>query len=215
MTARFFWAAEGRQGEARERNGEPEDPPPARHLHEPAAEHRAQHVGGGEDGAHDAHVGAEFPRGHHIRDDGVGQNAQAASAQARQAAAADKHLHGHGQAAHRLAQGVQRQGHHDDVLAVVQVADLAVDGHDHGAHQDVGGGNPLHHLHAAQIAHDGGQRRGGDGLGQRVHEHRQQKPCEYECQPAAVHGPVRRVLVRIRAHDVIPRVRCMPSRTPL
>ena len=37
----------------------------------------------------------------------------------------------------------------------------------------------------------------------------------YECQPAAVHGPVQRVLVRIRAHDVIPRVRCMPSRTPL
>ena len=45
---------------------EPEDPAPARHLDEPAAHKRAQHIRHGEHGADDAHVGAELARRHHV-----------------------------------------------------------------------------------------------------------------------------------------------------
>lgn len=177
----------GKQGHG---HREPEDPAPARHLDEPAAHKRAQHIRHGEHGADDAHVGAEFARRHHVGERRLGQDDEATAPEAGDEVAADEHLHVHGQAAHHLARGVQRERRHEQPLAADKVAQLAVDGHDQRRRQDVGSGDPLHDLHAVQVAHDGGQRRGGDGLGKRADEHGEQKPEEHERQRPAVQGVI-------------------------
>ena len=179
----------GKQGHG---HGEPEDPAPARHLDEPAAEQRPQHIRHGEHGADDAHVGAELARRHHVGERRLGQDDEAAAPEAGDEAATDEHLHVHGQAAHHLARRIQRERRHEQTLAADKIAQLAVDGHDQRRRQDVGGGDPLHDLYAVQVTHDGGQRRGGDGLGKRADEHGEQKSEEHERQCPAVQGVIGR-----------------------
>ena len=72
----------------------------------------------------------------------------------------------------------------NSVPAAPQVAELAVDGHDEGGGQQVGRGHPRHVGDAAEVADDGGHRRGHDGLVQGGHEHAGEQRREDQVDPA-------------------------------
>ena len=87
-------------------------------------------------------------------------------------------------AAPRLASGEQPDRDEEQVAAAPQVAELAVDRHDQGGGQQVGGGHPRHVRDAAEVADDGRHRRGDDRLVERGHEHAGEQRREDQVDPA-------------------------------
>jgi hypothetical protein len=117
------------QGQDCQRDGDPEDPPPAGALGEPAAEERPGDRGQGEHPAHQAHVLAAVARRHEVGDRGLGQDDQAATAQALDDSGDDEPVHVRGQATDDRSDEEQHGCHHEHRLAAEQVATLAVDRH--------------------------------------------------------------------------------------
>ena len=166
-------------GGQRERHVEPERPAPAHRVGEESAQQRAGQHGHGVGHAHDAEVERAAARRHHVGHDGLREHHEPAAAQALHGAADHEPFHRRGQRARGRARHEQGQRADEQPFAADEVAHLAVQRHGDGGGQHVGRGHPQHAVHAAQLAHDGGQDGGHDGLVQGPHGHRHQKPREH------------------------------------
>ena len=179
---------QSQDGQPGQGHREPENPAPAQGFHEPAAQQRAEHIRYREHRPHNAQVQTALARRYYIGNGRLRQDDQATTAQTRDEAPRQKHSHVHGKPAHNLAQGVQHQSADQQKLAADDIAHFAVDGHSNSRGQNVGRCDPLHDFHAAQVSHNGGQRSGRNGLGQRTDEHSQQQAGEDECQLPTMNG---------------------------
>src|SRR5690606_23648816 len=152
------------EGDDPDRHVDVEHPAPAQVFGEQSAEQRAEHAGGAEDRAEQALVAPAFAGRDEVADDRHGQHDQPAAAQPLQGAVADQLRHVLGRAAQHGAHQEDHDGDLEQLLAPVLVAQLAPQGGRGGRGQQIGGDHPGQVLQAAEVADDGGQRGGDDGL---------------------------------------------------
>lgn len=189
-----------------DRHVDPEGPAPAGALREPAAEERADDGGDPEERTHRTHVLAALTRRHDVRDDRLGQDHESTAAEALHGAPGDELDERAGEPGAGRAE--REQGDRDDErpAASDDVADLAVQRHDDGDGQDVGGDDPALVLHAVELPDDRGHRGADDRLVERGQEHGRHEGAEDEPDGALGedHGglPVRRVGLERVSHCV-------------
>ena len=161
-----------------ERQVDVEDPAPAGVVDDEPADQRARDAGEAEHRAEVARVAAPLPRGDDIGDDRLRADHQPAATDALQGPERDELPH----VLRQPAQGRADQEHHDreqeDLLAAVEVAELAVDRRRDGRGQQVGRHHPRQLGEPAQLADDRRQRRRDDRLVERGQHHGQHQPCE-------------------------------------
>lgn len=156
----------GDHGERDEPDGEVdvEDPAPGQVVDEQSAEQRAEHAGRTEDRAEEALVLAAFPGRDDVADDRHRQHDQPAASEALQGAEADELGHVLGEAAEGRADEEEDDGVLEELLSPVLVAELAPQRGGRGGGEHVGGDDPGEVGHAAELADDGRQGGGDDGL---------------------------------------------------
>ena len=169
----------GERGDA-DRQVDVEDPAPAQGGGEETAEQRSDHAGQSEHGAEQPLVAAAVARGHDVADRCHGADQEPPAAESLERAERNQLGQGLSDAAQRRAdeEDDQRDLQHD--LAAVEVAELAVHRGDRGLGQQVGGHHPRDVAEAAEVADDGRQRGGHDGLVQRRHQQHQHQSGEYD-----------------------------------
>src|SRR5690606_19104439 len=113
-------------GEQSERDVDPERPAPARALGEPAAEQRPGDRGDGEDRAHDAHVLAPLTGGDDVGDGRLGQDDEAATAEALDGTGDDERRHAARERADDGPHHEEPDRREEQRLAPDEVTDLAV-----------------------------------------------------------------------------------------
>ena len=131
-----------------------------------------------------AHVLGPLPGRHDVGDDRLRQDHQPAAAEPLHAPPDDEPREVRRQRGTDARHGEQADRDEEEVAAAPQVAELAVDRHDQGGGQQVGGGHPRHVRDAAEVAHDRRHRRRDDRLVQGRHEHAGEQCGEDEVDPA-------------------------------
>ena len=96
-----------------------------------------------------------------------------AAADPLQAAGQDEDEHGRRQGTGDRAEDEHRDGDQDGDPPAVSVAELPVEGRHGGGGEEIDGHHPGQVLEVAELAADGRQRRGDDGLVERCEQHRQ------------------------------------------
>jgi hypothetical protein len=174
------------QRQGTDRHVEVEDPPPAGVLGEEAAEQRADDGRDGEDSPEQALVLAPLPGLDHVADDRLGADHEPTGPEALQGTEGDQHVE-------RLADpGQGRADEEDDdrrleeLLAPVEVAELAPQRRGHRRGQQVGGDDPGDVGGAAEVADDGGQRRRHHRLVEGGEQHAQHEGADDDEHPPAV-----------------------------
>ncbi len=142
---------------------------------EEAAGDRAEHARGGEDGHEVAGVLGALARGDDVADDREHQGEQAAGAEALHGAERREHVHRGGERARGRADDEHRDREQEQLLAAVEVAELAVDRRGDRRGDQVGRRHPGLDREAVQVVGDGADRRTDDGLVERREEHAQQQ----------------------------------------
>ena len=164
-----------------DRHVDQEDPAPAGDPHdrllagEEAAGHRAQHARGGEDGHEVAGVLGALARGDDVADDREHQGEQAAGAETLHGAQCGEHVHRGGERACGRADDEHGDREQEQLLAAVEVAELAVDRRGDGRGDQVGRRHPRLDRQTVQVVGDGADRGTDDGLVERGEEHAQQQ----------------------------------------
>jgi hypothetical protein len=169
----------GHDGEGRDadRHVDEEDPAPAVDAQDAAlageepADDRAEHGCRAEHGEEVALVLGALARGNDVADDRQRQREQAAGAQTLHRAVERERAHRGGERAQHGPEDEQRDGDDEQLLAAVDVAELAVERRDDRRGDEVGGGRPGLVVQALEVVGDGPDGRGDDGLVERGEEH--------------------------------------------
>ena len=122
------------------------------------------HVGDAEDDAEVAHVPAPLPGRHDVAHDGLGADHQPAGPDALNGPEGDELDHGLGQSGQHGADQEDHDGQLEEALAAVEVAELSPQRRGDAGGQQVGGDHPREVVEPVQVAGDGRERRGHDGL---------------------------------------------------
>jgi hypothetical protein len=160
-----------------------EDPAPGGVVDEEAAEQGPGHRGQSKDGAEVAHVAAALAGGDDVADDRLRTDHQAPGTDALEGPEADQLGHVLGEPAEHRSDQEDDDRALEDALAPVQVSDLPVERCRDRRGEDVRGHHPRELGEAAQVAHDGGQCGGDDGLVERGDQHRQHQGAEHHHEP--------------------------------
>lgn len=163
------------EGDRAERHVDVEDPAPAEVLGEDAAEQRSEDAGGAEDGAEQPLVAAALAGWHEVADDRHGEHHQPAAAQSLQGAETDELRHVLGDAAEHRAYQEDRDGQLEQLLPPVLVAEFAPERGGRRGGEEVGGHHPGEVVEPAEVADDGRQGGGDDGLVEGGQQHAQQQ----------------------------------------
>ena len=177
-------AAQGRQGDGSHRDVEVEDPAPAGVVDHQPAEQRADRRGDGEGGGDVALVTATLTWRDQVADRGHGQRHETAGGRALDAPQDDQLGHVLRQAAQRRGSDECRQGDLDQTLVAVPIAELAPQRRGGGRRHDVHAHQPRHVAQVAEVAGDGRQTGGEDGLVEDGGEHGQDQGGEPHPHPA-------------------------------
>src|ERR1019366_5220906 len=152
------------QGGDADGNVDVEDPAPGGVVDEEAAEQRPGHRGQSKDGAEVPHVAAALAGGDDVARDLPGAYEKSPCADALEGPEPDQLDHVLGEPAEHGSDQEDDDRALKDALAPVEVADLSVQRRGDRRGEDVGGHHPGELGEAAQVAHDGGQGGGDDGL---------------------------------------------------
>ena len=138
-----------------------------------AAEHRTAEARRHPDAPHIGLVAAALTRRGRVAENGLRQGENAAAADPLQAAGEDErdHVGRNGAGGGAGDENPDAREHHG--APPVDVAELPVERRDHGGGQQIGRDHPRQQFKIAEIAPDGRQRGGDDGLVERGQEHRQ------------------------------------------
>ncbi len=164
------------RGEA-DRHVDEEDPAPAGDAEqvvaagEEAADERAEHARRPEHRHEVAGVLGALARRDDVADDREHEREQAARAEALEGTERRELRHRRRERAERRAEDEHRDREHEELLAPVEVAELAVDRRRDGAGDQVGGRHPGLHRQPLQVVGDGADRRADDGLVEGTEEH--------------------------------------------
>ena len=163
-----------------QRDVDEEDPAPGELVDEEAAEQRPDDAGDGEDGAEVALVLAAVDRRDDVADDDEGEGHEPAAAEALDRPGADQLPHLLGEAGQQRADQEDDDREHVDRPAAVDVADLPVERGRGGRGEQVGGHDPRDVGDAAEVADDGRQRGGDDGLVERGEQRARHEPAQHD-----------------------------------
>ncbi len=155
-----------------------EHPTPAQMLGEQSAQQRPEHTGGAEDGPEQPLVAPAFTRGDEVPHDGHGQHHESAAAQPLKRPEPDELRHVLGHAAQRRPDEEDDDGGLEEPFAPVLVAEFAPQRGGRGGREQIRRDHPGQMIHAAQIADDGGQRGGHDGLVEGGEQHPEQQGAD-------------------------------------
>ena len=138
---------------------------------EEAADDRAEHARGAEDGEEVALVLGALPRRHDVADDRQREREQAAGAEALDGAEGGELPHRLGEAAQHRADDEDGDRGDEERPAAVEVGQLAVERRADRGGDEVGGRRPRLDRQAVQVVGDGADRGRDDGLVERGQEH--------------------------------------------
>ena len=190
-----------------------EDPAPAHVVGQVAADQRARDGRDAEYGADEAYILAPLTRRHHVPDDRLRPDHQAAGAHALQRAEGDQLVHVLGQAGQHRAGQEDTDREDEQALAAEQVPQLAVDRQPDRRRQQVGGRYPGQLADPVQVPDDGRERGGHDRLVQRGEKHRQHQRDEDDGHIVRDRPPPGRLPVLVCRRSVIPRC-CLAQLVP-
>ena len=143
---------------------------------EEAADHRAEDARRTEHGHEVAGVARPLARRHDVADDREHQGEQATGADPLHGAEGREHVHRGGERAQGRPDDEDRDREHEQLLAAVEVAELAVDrGRDRRGDQ-VRRGDPGLHGQPVEVVGDGPDRRADDRLVEGTEEHAHHQP---------------------------------------
>ena len=129
------------------------------------------------EGGHEvAGVPGPLPRRHDVADDRQDQREQPAGADALERPERRELVHRRRERAQHRADDEDRDGEHEQLLAAVEVAELAVDRRGDGRGDQVRRGHPGLDGEAVEVVGDGADRRADDGLVEGGQEHPEQQP---------------------------------------
>ena len=194
-----------RQRAERERHVDPEDHRPVQMLGEHAAEDRPADAA---DHPYAAEIGlilAAFARADHVGNHGLHDRHDAAAAEPLQAARQNQHRHVWRQRAQHRAGDEQAQRHDDHGAAAVDVAERAEHRRHRGRCQQIGRYHPGQAGDVIELAADGRQRGGDDGLVERGQKHRQHQAHQDGADFARRQRRLRRDRRRIAEFDDLRR----------
>ena len=159
------------QGHGTQRQVDPEDHRPVQVLGEEAAQHRPGDARQHEHAGEIALVAGPLLGRHDVGDDGLRQRDQPAAAQPLQRTGADQRQHRGGESAGGRAQDEDADADQQDLAPAVDVAELAVERCHRGGAEEIGRHHPGQVRQVAELAPDGGQGGGDDGLVEGGQEH--------------------------------------------
>ena len=174
---------DGQRGDP-DRHVDEEDPAPAVDAEdgllpgEEAADDRAEHRRGAEHGQEVALVLGALTGRHDVADDRQRQGEQTAGAEALHGAERREAEHRGGEGAQDGAEDEDRDGDDEQLLATVDVAELAVERRDDRRGDEVGSRRPRLVVQALEVVGDGADGGRDDGLVQRGEEHTHHQPDE-------------------------------------
>ena len=157
---------------------------------EEPADDRAEDARGAEHREEVALVLGALPRRHDVADDGQRQREQAAGAEALDRAVERQLEHRLGQGAQHRADDEDRDRGREELLAAVDVGQLAVERRHDRRGDQVGRGGPRLLVETLEVVGDGADRRGHDGLVEGGEEHAHHQADEDRDDLSVGQGPV-------------------------